>query len=243
MIVVADDLSTIIHRHPPPNAQGHVSEQVVLPKPGDYTVLADIYPKTGPIPNFQLRYDIHADGKASPKPLPAFKAKQTVDGYTVDLHGNPKLRVAVPKILKATVTAPERQARAVRRLVRRARARGLLPEGDARVLPHARLRAEHARVHVDRGAADDQSAIDQAGRAARRDPASRLGDVGALPAVQVEREGRDRALYVEGALRTYSAQVAAPATSETTTAARASANGRDVSGSARQTIGARATPV
>ena len=106
MIVVADDLSTIIHRHPPPNAQGHVSEQFVLPKAGDYTVLADIYPKTGPIPNFQLRYDIHADGKASPKPLPAFKAKQTVDGYTVDLHGNPKLRVAVPKILKATVTAP-----------------------------------------------------------------------------------------------------------------------------------------
>jgi hypothetical protein len=106
VIVVADDLSTIIHRHPPPNAQGHVSEQFVLPKPGDYTVLADIYPKTGPIPNFQLRYDIHADGKASPKPLPAFKAKQTVDGYTVDLHGNPKLRVAVPKILKATVTAP-----------------------------------------------------------------------------------------------------------------------------------------
>ena len=106
VIVVADDLSTIIHRHPPPDAQGHVSEQVVLPRPGDYTVLADIYPMTGPIPNFQLRYDIHADGKASPKPLPAFKAKQTVDGYTVDLHGNPKLRVAVPKILKATVTGP-----------------------------------------------------------------------------------------------------------------------------------------
>src|SRR3954464_5626053 len=106
VIVVADDLSTIIHRHPPPDAQGHVSEQIVLPKPGDYTVLADIYPRTGPIPNFQLRYDIHAHGKAAPKPLPAFKAKQTVDGYTVGLHGNPKLQVAVPKILKATVTAP-----------------------------------------------------------------------------------------------------------------------------------------
>lgn len=106
VIIVADDLSTIIHRHPPPNAQGHVSEQVVLPRPGVYTVLADIYPKTGQIPNFQLRYDIHANGKATPKPLPPFKAVQKVDGYTVDLHGNPKLRVAVPKILKITVTAP-----------------------------------------------------------------------------------------------------------------------------------------
>jgi hypothetical protein len=107
VIIVADDLSTIIHRHPPPNAQGHVSERVVLPKPGAYTVLADIYPRTGQIPNFQLRYDIRADGRAKPEPLPPFKAKQTVDGYTVDLHGgNPKLRVAVPKILKFTVTQP-----------------------------------------------------------------------------------------------------------------------------------------
>jgi len=94
-IIVADDLSTIIHRHPPPDAQGHVSEQVVLPKPGTYTVLADIYPSTGVIPNFQLRYPIHVKGKETSQSLPPFQAVQTVDGYKVDLHGKPNLRVAV----------------------------------------------------------------------------------------------------------------------------------------------------
>jgi hypothetical protein len=106
VIVVSDDLSTIIHRHPPIGRDGHVSEQFVLPKPGDYTVLADIYPKTGPIPNFQLRYPIRANGTASPKPLPAFKSTQVVDGYRVTIHGKPNLRVAQAAILKMTVTGP-----------------------------------------------------------------------------------------------------------------------------------------
>ena len=106
MIIVSDDLSSIIHRHPPIQPDGHVSERVVLPKPGGYTVLADIYPKTGPLPNFQLRYKIHADGKARPQPLPPFKGVQTVDGYRVQMQGEPKLQVAVPKILKITVTQP-----------------------------------------------------------------------------------------------------------------------------------------
>jgi hypothetical protein len=106
VIVVKDDLSTIVHRHPPIAADGHVSERIDLPSPGNYTVLTDIYPNVGPLPNFQLRYPIHVTGSASNRPLPPFKAVQTVDGYTVDLHGKPKLRVAEAKILKITVTAP-----------------------------------------------------------------------------------------------------------------------------------------
>jgi len=106
VIIVKDDLSSIIHDHPPIQPDGHVAEQVVLPAPGNYTVLADIYPKTGPIPNFQLRYDIHVNGTEHFNPLPKFKAVQTVDGYHVDLHGTPNLRVAAAKILKITVTAP-----------------------------------------------------------------------------------------------------------------------------------------
>lgn len=106
MIIVSDDLSSIIHRHPPVQPDGHVSERVVLPKPGGYTVVADLYPRTGQLPNFQLRYKIHADGKAKPEPLPPFKAVQTVDGYRVAMQGKPKLQVAVPKILKITVTQP-----------------------------------------------------------------------------------------------------------------------------------------
>jgi hypothetical protein len=106
VIIVAQDLSTIIHRHPPVQPDGHVSERVVLPKPGNYTVLADIYPSTGQIPNFQLRYDLATKGKEHFQPLPPFQAVQTVDGYKVDLHGKPKLRVAEPKILTVTVTKP-----------------------------------------------------------------------------------------------------------------------------------------
>jgi hypothetical protein len=106
VIIVAQDLSTIIHRHPPPDANGHVEERVVFPRPGDYTVLADVYPKGGQIRNFQLRYDIHVKGKETFRPLPRFKAAQTVDGYRVVLDGKPKIRVARPAILKITVTGP-----------------------------------------------------------------------------------------------------------------------------------------
>jgi hypothetical protein len=107
VIIVADDLSTIIHRHPPVQPDGHVQERVVFPSPGTYTVLADIYPRTGRLPNFQLRYKIHVNGTEHPQPLPPFQAAQIVDGYHVDLHGKPNLRVARPAILKVTVTAPD----------------------------------------------------------------------------------------------------------------------------------------
>jgi hypothetical protein len=107
MIIVKDDLSTIIHRHPPIQADGHVQEQVVFPTAGDYTVLADIYPKTGPIPNFQLRYNLRVKGTEHLEPLPPFKADQTVDGYHVVMHGTPKLRAAVAAILRITVTDPQ----------------------------------------------------------------------------------------------------------------------------------------
>src|SRR5829696_6839589 len=93
LIIVSDDLSTLIHRHPPVAADGHLRQQIVFPKPGNYTVLADIYPKSGPIPNFQLRYGAHVDGKEALQQLPPFKATQVVDGYRVTIHGKPNLRV------------------------------------------------------------------------------------------------------------------------------------------------------
>ncbi len=105
VIIVKDDLSTIIHRHPPIK-DGHIQERIVFPAAGNYTVLADIYPKGGPIPNFQLRYDLHVKGKADFKPLLPFKADQTVDGYHVVMHGTPKLKAAVPAIIRITVTDP-----------------------------------------------------------------------------------------------------------------------------------------
>jgi hypothetical protein len=106
LIIVSDDLSTLIHRHPPVAADGHLRQQIVFPKPGNYTVLADIYPKSGPIPNFQLRYGVHVDGKEALQQLPPFKATQVVDGYRVTIHGKPNLRVARPAVLRISVTDP-----------------------------------------------------------------------------------------------------------------------------------------
>jgi hypothetical protein len=106
LIIVSDDLSTLIHRHPPVGPDGHLRQNIVFPKPGNYTALADIYPKNGPIRNFQLRYDIQVDGKEKSQQLPPFEATQVVDGYRVTMHGKPNLRVARPAILKLTVEDP-----------------------------------------------------------------------------------------------------------------------------------------
>src|SRR3954467_13883269 len=55
LIIVSDDLSTIIHRHPPMRSGGHFKQQVVFPKPGRYRVIVDVYPRQlHPLPNFQL---------------------------------------------------------------------------------------------------------------------------------------------------------------------------------------------
>jgi hypothetical protein len=108
VIVVKDDLSTIIHRHPPIAVNGRVAERITFPSPGEYRVLADVYPRlSGPLRNFQLTYDVRVKGSSPVRPLPPFQAAQTVDGYHVVLHGKPKLRVARPAFLRITVTDPQ----------------------------------------------------------------------------------------------------------------------------------------
>src|SRR6266576_3728919 len=58
LIIVSDDLSTIIHRHPPMQPGGRFRQQVVFPAPGRYRVIVDVYPKQQrPLPNFQLFTD------------------------------------------------------------------------------------------------------------------------------------------------------------------------------------------
>ena len=44
LIIVRDDLSQIIHRHPPVDADGTVRQTVTFPEPGQYHVLVDVYP-------------------------------------------------------------------------------------------------------------------------------------------------------------------------------------------------------
>ena len=50
VIIVRDDLSSIIHKHPPVPASGRLALPVTLPRAGRYHVLVDVYPAadTGP---------------------------------------------------------------------------------------------------------------------------------------------------------------------------------------------------
>src|SRR6185436_7506359 len=45
LILVRDDLSQIIHRHPPIAPGGAISETVSFPDPGPYRLLIDVYAK------------------------------------------------------------------------------------------------------------------------------------------------------------------------------------------------------
>ena len=105
LIIVSDDLSTIVHRHPPVGADGALQQSVVLPRPGKYRVVVDAYPKGQP--NFQLFNSIVVAGHAKPQPLPPFRRTQVVDGYRFTLYGNPNLRAIQPAFLSITVTDPQ----------------------------------------------------------------------------------------------------------------------------------------
>jgi hypothetical protein len=104
LIVVSDDLSTMIHRHPPVGSDGTLHERLVLPRPGKYRVVVDAYPQGQP--NFQLFRSIDVSGFTKPKPLPPFSRTVDDDGYRVTLHGNPRLRAIQPGFLDITVTDP-----------------------------------------------------------------------------------------------------------------------------------------
>lgn len=107
LIIVRRDLGTIIHRHPPIGANGRITDTVVFPAPGPYRVVIDVYPASGPQPNFQLFTSLRVSGAYRPQALPAFAASETEDGYRFTLHGTPHLRAISPAFLHFTVTAPD----------------------------------------------------------------------------------------------------------------------------------------
>jgi hypothetical protein len=107
LIIVRRDLAVIVHRHPPVGANGRISDTITFAEPGPYRVVIDVYPKTaGPVPNFQLFTTLRVAGAYVPRPLPAFDASETVDGYRFSLHGTPHMRAVVPAFLEFTVTTP-----------------------------------------------------------------------------------------------------------------------------------------
>jgi len=108
LIIVRDDLSAIIHQHPPIAADGRISTHVTLPSPGRYRVLVDVYPAAaGPVPNFQLFQNLVAKGAAVSHPLPPFHPVVNVAGYRVAVKGKPSLHALQAGFLDVNVTTPD----------------------------------------------------------------------------------------------------------------------------------------
>jgi len=108
LILVRDDLSAIVHKHPPVGPDGVFRETLTLPKPGPYRAVLDVYP-AGERPNFQLFANVTAKGAYKPQPLPAASDTQTVDGYTFKIVKvvPSKLRAIEPALVTMTVTDPQ----------------------------------------------------------------------------------------------------------------------------------------
>jgi hypothetical protein len=103
LIIVRRDLSTIVHKHPPIAADGTIKETVTFTEPGPYKVVVDVYPATGPLPNFQLTTTLDVAGKYVPQKLPPFSPTVTTGGYTFTLHGTPNLHAIQADFLSITV--------------------------------------------------------------------------------------------------------------------------------------------
>ncbi len=107
VIVVRDDLGTIIHRHPPIGAGGRIVQPTDFPSPGPYRVLVDAYPAVRGAPrNFQLHANVRVAGAYKAKTLPPFSPTVTVDGYRVMLSGPRRLHAIEPAHLTVTVKDP-----------------------------------------------------------------------------------------------------------------------------------------
>ena len=107
LIMVRDDLSKIIHLHPPIAADGTITTKATFPASGPWHVLIDVYPDVpGAGPNFQLTKSIVVNGAYKPKPIGAFKSTVNVGPYKITVHHPPKIKALFPAELNMTVTGP-----------------------------------------------------------------------------------------------------------------------------------------
>ena len=106
VIVVRDDLSSIIHEHPPISSDGTISTKVTFPSAGRFRLVADAYPASGAQPNFQLFRWITVGGPEKPRAPLGSARSVVVDGYRFTLTGGRDLKAIKPALLTATVTGP-----------------------------------------------------------------------------------------------------------------------------------------
>jgi hypothetical protein len=104
VIIVRRDLTTILHEHPHVDAAGGFSVNVASLPAGPYRVVVDVYPASGPQPNFQLFSTLTRPGSYAAAALPPLARVETVDGVTFTLHGTPHLKAIQPGFLHFTVS-------------------------------------------------------------------------------------------------------------------------------------------
>jgi hypothetical protein len=105
LIIVRDDLSLIVHEHPPIPSSGELALPVVLPRAGRYHVLVDVYPAATSGPrNFQLTHDLQVGTGDAKAPLPAYAPVVKVDGLTFRVVKQPALRLAEPASMVVDVS-------------------------------------------------------------------------------------------------------------------------------------------
>jgi hypothetical protein len=104
LIIVRDDLSTIVHKHPPIPASGQLTLPVDLPQAGHYHVLVDVYPATGALRNFQLTHELQVGTGNAKAPLPAYAPVVHAGGLTFRVSKLPGLRLAEPASMIVNVT-------------------------------------------------------------------------------------------------------------------------------------------
>jgi hypothetical protein len=105
LIIVRDDLSLIVHKHPPIPAGGQLSLPVTLPRAGRYHVLVDVYPASDSGPrNFQLTHDLQVGAGDVKAPLPAYAPVVRSGGLTFRVAKLPALRLAEPASLVVDVS-------------------------------------------------------------------------------------------------------------------------------------------
>jgi hypothetical protein len=108
LIIVRDDLSLIVHKHPPISASGRLALPVALPRAGRYHVLVDVYPAgtSGPR-NFQLTHDLQVGTGDVKAPLPAYAPMVKAGGLTFRVARLPALHLAEPASMVVNVTDAE----------------------------------------------------------------------------------------------------------------------------------------
>jgi hypothetical protein len=105
LIIVRDDLSLIVHEHPPIPPGGELAVPVTLPRAGRYHVLVDVYPAAASGPrNFQLTHDLQVGTGDVKAPLPAYAPVVKTGGLTFRVAKLPVLRLAEPASMVVNVT-------------------------------------------------------------------------------------------------------------------------------------------